>query len=111
MIYRDVTEISSDNNSCNTVVNDYTIYGFTNNRQTRYQYVLIEDKYYKSQTSNSNYGYDISNYVCLDTATLTTLPAHSNYYVPFYAFLAFALSVAVFGLTWFAVKSIFGRRV
>lgn len=111
MIYRDVTTITADNNTCNAVSSDSVIYGFQNNNKTRHTYVLFEDKYIKTQTSTSNYGYDITTYRCFSTQELEALPATSNYYTPFYGVIALVIAMLVLGLVWFCIKSIFGRRV
>ena len=111
MIYRDVTSITADNNTCNAVSSDSVIYGYSNNNKTRHTYVLIEDKYVKTQTSTNNYGYDITPYRCFSTQELESLAAESNYYTPFYGVVALAISALVLGLVWFCIKSIFGRRV
>lgn len=111
MIYRDVTAIKADNNNCNTVNSNTVIYGYKNNNRTRYTYTLIEDKYIKTQEYNSTYGYDVGNSLCLSDSQIEQLPAFANYYTPFYGCMAFGMCVCVFGLVWFCVKSIFGRRV
>lgn len=111
MIYRDVSTITGDNNTCNALNSDSVIYGFQNNNKVRNTYILIQDKYFKTQTSTSSYGYDISTYRCFSTQELEQLAAESNYYTPFYGAVALAISVLVLGLVWFCMKSIFGRRV
>lgn len=111
MLYRDVRRIESDNNTCNVIVNASTVYGFKNNNQTRNTYVLIEDKYFKTSTDNNNFGYNISSYTCLSHEDLAALTSPANAYVPFYSFVALILCVLSLWLVWFAVKSIFGRRV
>lgn len=111
MLYRDVANVLSDNNSCNAVVNSTTIYGFSNSNRTRRTYTLIEDKYYYTGVNNSTYGYDISSYVCSSNEQLQALPSFANYLTPIYGICAFSLAFCSFAVTWFAIKSIFGRRV
>lgn len=108
MLYRDVSEIQNDENTCNTIVSTSVIYGFKDNNQTRNRYVLIEDKYVKSSSDTGNY--NISNYHCITNQELAALSSNANRFQPFYVALGFSLSVLTLVLVWSLLKSILGRR-
>ena len=110
MLYRDVTTISSDNNTCNVINTNDIIYGYSNQNRTRKKYVLIQDKYILSETTTNSYGYSVDTYNCINNQVLNALPSEANYYTPFYGCVAFALSVFVLYLVWFSVRSILGRK-
>lgn len=111
MLYRDVSAITSDNNSCNYINSEQIIYGFSNSNRTRKTYILLEDKYYLTNTTTQTNAYNISTYTCLSSTELQTLPSTANFYLPFYSSIAISLSILVLFIVWFSIKSILGRRV
>lgn len=108
-LYRDVSKVQEDQNSCVVLNSPTVLYSYTNSDRTRKTYYLVEDTYYLARTENSSYGYNHNDYECLTSSQLETMPSAANALTPIYGFICCCLALAVLGIVWYVIRSLFGR--